>query len=209
MSFSVNQMKTLYAFRHGETDWNRARRLQGSTDIPLNEKGREQALRLRDFFKEKPVEVFLSSDLVRAVETARIAAGDSGVSIVTDRRLRESDLGEAEGLTLDEALVAFGADVWEDWYGIAPNKWHVSFPGGETKAQHLARMLEGIQEFLQTTSARHIGLATHGGSLRRLIHHLRPDLVAPITIGNCALYELTFDPASGLWSVDLEMKCSG
>ncbi|MEZ5187956.1 MAG: histidine phosphatase family protein [Microbacterium sp.] len=106
-------MTTLLLVRHGETDWNAARRIQGSTDIPLNDTGREQAretaaaLAAR-FAGQAPV--VASSDLSRARETAEIIAEALGVAGPRlYPQLRERSYGVAEGMTIEEYLERFGA----------------------------------------------------------------------------------------------------
>jgi broad specificity phosphatase PhoE len=198
--------KTILIFRHGETDWNRERRLQGNSDIPLNALGKQQALALREYFANHPVDVFLSSDLQRAHETAKIAAGDSGIEVVIDRRLRETHLGQAEGLLYSEIVERFGQATWDSWYSLGPETTDARFPGGESKAEHVARLLECLEGFLRATSHARIAVASHGGAMRRLIHHLRPELTTPISIANCVLYEMTYDVALASWAVDLTPK---
>lgn len=203
----MSPFKTVYLFRHGETDWNKAQRLQGSTDIPLNETGRTQALRLREFFVSNPIDVVLSSDLSRARETAEIARGNLNVEIVTDPRMRETNLGQAEGLTQPEIIERFGDHAWHAWYEHNPRSVPFRFPGGETKIEHLTRLLEGLEAFLTMTPHARIGVASHGGAMRRLIHHLRPEISTPLMVSNCALYELTFALDGKVWTIDLEAKC--
>src|SRR5687767_15916178 len=106
-------MARLYIFRHGETDWNLARRIQGHTDIALNERGRDQARDLANRLERYPIQAILSSDLARARETAEIVARRSDVPVFVDERLREASLGDAEGLTVDEAIARFGAEAWQ------------------------------------------------------------------------------------------------
>lgn len=198
-------MKTLYLFRHGETDWNRDGRMQGGTDVPLNENGRRQALRLREFFDSNPVEIFLSSDLSRARQTAEIAAGDCGAPIVVDARLRETNLGDAEGLTTAEFVARFGPEVMKEWRRF-PDRPEARFPNGETKVEHLARTLAALNEFLRATPHARIGISTHGGSLRRLIHHLCPgDVVEPVMVGNCTAYRASY--FEGSLEIDFEPVC--
>ncbi len=200
-------IKTLYAFRHGETDWNKQQRFQGRVDIPLNETGRQQALRLREFFKENPIEVMLSSDLGRALETARIAIGEQEIPLVIEPRIRETNLGDVEGMTHEEIIQKMGREVIENWRSISAETQDSRFPGGESKAEHLARILAGLNDFLKSTSYTRIGVSTHGGALRRFLHHIRPEQTEGLMVGNCALYEVKFDSAKGLWDVDLEAKC--
>lgn len=198
--------RTIFIFRHGETDWNKAGRFQGHTDIPLNETGRAQAEALRRFFALNPVDAFMSSDLGRALETARIAGRDLGVPMIVDRRLRETHLGRAEGLTRAEIEEQIGRGFIEQWAEAFPPNPHFRFPGGETKAEHLARLLEGIVDIVRAHPFERWGIASHGGAMRRLIHHLAPDLESPVMVANGVVYEMRFDLERGLRLVDLEPK---
>jgi broad specificity phosphatase PhoE len=199
-------MKEIYVFRHGETDWNKAGRMQGHADIPLNETGREQALVLQDYFAKHPIEVILCSDLGRAQETARIARGSLQIPIVIDPRQRETKLGDAEGLTREQIATQMHPDIWHKWHTF-PEHWDHRFPNGESKKEHLERIRGGLLDFLAKTSYTKIGLSSHGGSMRRLLHSLRPDVTEPIVVGNCYLYKLDYDPARGpgqeLWVEDV------
>ncbi|MBR6295463.1 MAG: histidine phosphatase family protein [Treponema sp.] len=88
----------LYIIRHGKTDWNNEYRLQGRTDIPLNEEGRKMAREAAKKYAGIHFDVCYSSPLVRALETARILLEGRDVPIITDERLREMCFGEFEGL---------------------------------------------------------------------------------------------------------------
>lgn len=88
----------LYVIRHGETDWNKEKRLQGKTDIPLNENGRELARIVGEKMKEIPFAFAVSSPLSRAVETAHLAFGGRDIPIYSDERIGEMSFGDWEGL---------------------------------------------------------------------------------------------------------------
>lgn len=198
--------KIIYMFRHGETDWNSEGRMQGGTDIPLNENGRRQALALAEFFATNPIDGVLSSDLVRAHETAKIAIAQRQVPIILEPRLRETNLGHAEGLTVPEFVAKFGHQILEDWKKIGPEHDHVRIPGGESKQEHRMRFVQGLEEFLHSDAAQKwstFGVATHGGSMRRLIHHLCPELTEGVMVGNCVAYRLEYQLQTRLWSIDL------
>lgn len=91
-----------YVLRHGQTDWNAQLRLQGSTDIPLNETGRQQARTAARFLRDQGITQILASPLVRAYETASLVAETLQVPILTDPRLTERHFGLFEGMTIDE-----------------------------------------------------------------------------------------------------------
>jgi alpha-ribazole phosphatase len=93
--------------RHGETALNASRRFQGRSDEPLSERGRRQAEALADALRRVPFTNAYSSDLQRALETARTIAAPHGVTVVPDARLREFDFGLWEGLTWTEIVERF------------------------------------------------------------------------------------------------------
>ena len=88
--------------RHGETDWNREKRVQGSKGASINDAGKEQARALARLLWEVPLQAVYSSALPRALETASYVAGPHGVSIIADARFNEIDHGEWEGLAETE-----------------------------------------------------------------------------------------------------------
>ena len=84
--------------RHGETDWNVRRKLQGHTDVPLNDNGRKMAKEAAEKYKDVHFDVCYCSPLIRAKETAEIFLSGRDVPIITDDRLQEMSFGEFEGL---------------------------------------------------------------------------------------------------------------
>ena len=88
----------VYIMRHGYTEWNKLQKLQGSSDIELNEEGRELARATGEGLKDIHFDVCYSSPLKRAVETAHLVLGDADTPIITDERLREMCFGVAEGV---------------------------------------------------------------------------------------------------------------
>jgi probable phosphoglycerate mutase len=193
-------MKEFYLFRHGETDWNNQGRLQGSANIPLNKTGVKQAEALREFFDTwrkgtsfQPELGLVSSDLDRAVATARIAFRCSAEDrLQTDRRFRETHMGLAEGLTYQEVIDTFGQELWLSWIGLGSSSWHARFPGGESKGEVRDRALAGLTHFASKSigdQADHrFAIATHGGLLRRLLHHLHSEESKPIDVVNGAVF---------------------
>ncbi|MFS4460075.1 histidine phosphatase family protein [Bdellovibrio sp. HCB2-146] len=193
----------IYIFRHGETDWNRERRLQGHTDIPLNETGRNQARELaKKVFELKP-ELILSSDLSRALETATIVNSLLQVPMHLSDHLRECRMGEPEGMLRDEVLALYGQDAWDRWISVKEADQDFVFKNGESKREHLMRMTAYIEGFLsQNPGLKKIAVSTHGASLRRLAHHCEGAPQEGISLPNCALYKLTFDLHSKKWNFE-------
>ncbi len=92
----------IYLIRHGETDWNLMGRVQGREDIPLNERGRRQALRCATALKDKGIRNIISSPLLRALETANIISDRTvQTEVIEDKDLIERDFGKMSGMTYD------------------------------------------------------------------------------------------------------------
>lgn len=88
----------LYIIRHGKTDWNVRHKLQGRTDIPLNDEGRQMAEAAREQYRDVHFDLCFCSPLIRARETAEILLRDRNIPIITDDRLMEMSFGSFEGL---------------------------------------------------------------------------------------------------------------
>jgi 2,3-bisphosphoglycerate-dependent phosphoglycerate mutase len=192
-----NDRQILFLFRHGETDWNREGRLQGHTDTPLNSNGLAQAAALAERLRDRRLDAVVSSDLARALSTARIVAEALGVPLIAEQGLREVSVGRAEGLLWEEAKARFGADLTERWYSDGT----VAFPGGETGLDTLARGLAALRRFTAAYPYRRIGVSTHGAMLRQLVRHALPPDAPPVRIHNAALFILDYDPATNRLAV--------
>ena len=102
-SYNLSIMTTRICFiRHGETDWNVDKRIQGQTDIPLNETGRAQALAMAFNAAHHNFDAIYSSDLMRARDTAKMLAARRGLDIKILPQLRERHFGIFQGLTAAE-----------------------------------------------------------------------------------------------------------
>ena len=154
-------MTLLYLVRHGETDWNRERRIQGSTDIPLNETGRRQASVTGALLASREWDGVYASPLSRAFETAEIIARQLGLpSPQAVPQLAERNYGDAEGLTGDEIDTRFaGADI----------------PGRETREEVAARALPAIIALAESHPGESIVLVSHGGVIRTILGTVAPD----------------------------------
>lgn len=182
----------LYIFRHGETDWNLEKRFQGRTDIPLNATGKNQAIELREKLRILPLVKVYSSDLSRALETAKIAFKGS---ISIHEELQEANLGEIERLKLSEIEVKYGQDFMDRWFSDDPSTMDFQFPKGESKREHQFRLqafLEGLFSIHKNDS---VGISTHGGSLRRILE-LCLNSPQDLRIKNCDLFHLKYDGES-------------
>lgn len=162
------KLKNIYVIRHGETDWNKNQRFQGQTDIKLNEIGREQSIKLRPVIQKLQIESVYSSPLSRAVETAELAVQDLKLSIQKDDRLKETNVGKAEGLTYDEILLKFGADSLDKWRSYEERLLDFSFSGGESKRQMMFRARQVFLEIVSNSNRNNIAIFSHGMVMRAL-----------------------------------------
>jgi uncharacterized phosphatase len=169
-------MTTLYLVRHGETDWNKARRIQGSTDIPLNATGRGQAATTGALLARREWDAIVASPLSRAFETASIIAGEVGLPEPQSfETLVERRYGEAEGLNYQQVDERFPGDT--------------DVPGRETRDEVTARVIPTLLEI----AARHPGasviVVSHGGVIRSVLNSIDPDNVHG-TITNGSIHSI-------------------
>ncbi|WP_415063947.1 histidine phosphatase family protein [Bdellovibrio sp.] len=191
--------KIIHLFRHGQTDWNNQRRLQGHTDIPLNDEGRQQALTLQNYFQENPIDVFMTSDLRRAQETAEIANTHLEKPFLISPDLREVFLGDLEGLTQQEVLEKYGGEAWEQWTSLLPSQADFRYPNAESANQAVARFSQSLTHFCQEYNFTSAGLCTHGFIIRRFLHSLKPEMTEALPIPNCVIYKVEWNEKTGLF----------
>lgn len=184
--------KIFYIFRHGETDWNKERKVQGQTDIELNDLGHRQAQALKTFFKEKEIEVCYSSDLSRAFKTAEIAFSDKEIDIIKGPELREAHFGSVEGMTREALIATYNENFWEV-DSDSEKSLSFSYPGGETRKELRDRLVQFIEGLRASISETNIAISTHGGALRILLHHYLPKGSAALPIPNCVVYKLIIE----------------
>jgi len=179
--------------RHGQTDWNRERRIQGTTDIPLNDTGRAQAREAGEALRDAvgdAAPIVVSSDLSRAHETALIIAGELGADAPQlHRGLRERAYGDAEGVTDREFLARWGS--WTD--AVVPN--------AETPEQVRVRALSALRRIdrdlraAHAPAARTVILVTHGALIRQVLLHATGGSYPPAheSLPNAASYPLLME----------------
>jgi probable phosphoglycerate mutase len=201
------------AFRHGQTDWNAQGRIQGHLDVPLNDLGRRQASRLTQPLRRLGAQAVLSSDLSRASETARIAVEPLGLDVKTDQRLREIHLGRAQGKTREELEAEFGVELSSRLRSHPLTDMDVTLLGSETGDEVWRRATQAIlEQFRQDSGVQILGVASHGGVLRRLVQFAHREDGRGQTpfdqigwIGNCAIYPLVLDLTNGSWRLVLSL----
>lgn len=174
----------LYVTRHGETDWNKERRVLGaSVDIELNQMGLEQAAALAKVCRGHSITKIIASPMKRAQQTAAAVATELALPVQTDVRLREQNYGIYEGANwLDE-----------DFRAIKKN-FACRFPEGESQLQTVSRIYTLLDELKETNCNDTILLVTHGG-VCRVLHTYFADITNKeffyFSTQNCELREYT------------------
>jgi 2,3-bisphosphoglycerate-dependent phosphoglycerate mutase len=188
------QVTRILAVRHGETAWNRDTRIQGHTDIALNEHGLWQAGRLAHALRDETIDAFYASDLSRAFETAQAVARQRGGQVHSHTGLRERCFGRFEGRTWAEL---------EEHFPVEALAWRTRVPdfappeGGESLLALRTRVVDAVSELASRHSGGQILVATHGGVLDVLYRAAtRLDLQAPRswTMTNTAINRLLWSP---------------
>ncbi|MFO7543701.1 MAG: histidine phosphatase family protein [Thiobacillus sp.] len=178
--------------RHGETDWNVHKRIQGHTDIPLNDTGRAQALAMAFNAAHHRFQAIYSSDLLRAEETANALAQREDQAVKRLPQLRERHYGVFQGMT-----AAQGESRYPEAYAhYVARDMDYDFETGESLRQFAERVSEGIDWLVRHHSGQTIAAVSHSGVLdvvyRRATGrplHTPRDFVIP----NCALNWFHFD----------------
>ena len=164
----------LYIIRHGETEWNKVKRLQGQTDIPLAEEGIRLARETGAGMKDEPIDLVISSPLTRAVQTAQLLTEGRKVPILKDDRIIEISFGDWEGQCIFDSEVLpqeFRRLFYEDpLHCICP-------PGGETFDEVRKRTGEFYQSLLKNPeyADKNILISTHGAASRCLLTQFYED----------------------------------
>jgi 2,3-bisphosphoglycerate-dependent phosphoglycerate mutase len=177
------------AIRHGETAWNAEQRLQGHTDIGLNERGQEQARRLARALEGEDFAAVYASDLSRAFATAQAFAEPAGLTVQPDTGLRERAFGLFEGHTYGEI-----EQRWPD----GALRWRQRDPafapeGGESLETFQARCVAAVSRLAAAHAGQSIAVVAHGGVLDALYRAAtRAGLSAPRTwaLGNASVNRL-------------------
>lgn len=179
-------MTKLYLLRHGETEWNRQRRTQGSTDTDLSETGLYQAYRLSQRLSEEDITAIYSSDLKRAYATARILGKELNLPVKIQRALREMNFGHWEGMDID-SIKKQHSEVHRLWIS-SPKEAVIS--GAERLIDVQTRIVEAVNGIIRLHRGEKIAIVSHGITLKCLIFGLIGiDLsnMSKIRLGNCSI----------------------
>ena len=153
--------------RHGETEWNSQKRMQGHSNSDLSSVGQAQIQALGQWMKNGPFDLIYSSDSLRAKQTAEAITQFSGHELQFDQRLREKNLGVFEGLTSEEARKRH-PEVFR-LFKTAGSKYVID--EGESTQQLQDRALEIVNEIRIKHPEERVLLVTHGGFIRVVMKH--------------------------------------
>jgi uncharacterized phosphatase len=171
-------MTSIYLVRHGETDWNAQRRIQGRTDIPLNDTGRAQAATTGALLARRDWDGIFASPLSRAFETAGIIAAEIGLGTpgIVDA-IAERNYGEAEGLNWEQIDAMFPGDT--------------PVPGRETHEAVAERAVPALIALALSNAGKSLVVVSHGGVIRSVLNAVDPSTKhGAITNGSIHSFEL-------------------
>lgn len=203
----------VYFMRHGETDWNTIKRLQGTTDIPLNANGIALAERVSRAVHEAGIHFdrIYTSPLSRAVKTAELMNAYSACPLTRDERITEFCFGQAEGVTLSEIKTNPRYSWLASWF-FQPEAYLAKL--GAESYEHFFTRLESFLDMLRKEDAAHTGgteenvlIVCHGGVVRGLMHCMTRETIAnfaTVKIPNCGLNLATLH--DGAFSISYTAK---
>lgn len=204
LTIMITLLSTIYSatqvilVRHGETDWNKERRIQGSSDIPLNQKGLQQASQFSETFLQDcpPIAAIYSSDLCRAQMTAAISAQKLQLPVHTKKEFREMHFGDLEGLKDNEPVVLSLRGVYEELtlqYPDRKTRWNMNpVSNSETYNQVVQRMKEGLLAIAKENPHQTVLVFSHGKAMGLLLADLTDSNDIP-KFGNCDVAYVQID----------------
>ncbi len=184
-------MTVIYLIRHGETMWNREKRLQGHIDIGLNDIGHQQADRLAKSLVDKKIAAIISSDLSRAIDTAKPIALHHQLELHLDPALRERHYGVMQGLSHQE-IAEHHPENHQAW---KKRDIHFQPENGESLAQFNDRVVTAIASWAKKYAGQEIAIVAHGGvldCLNRAARKVSLDVARDFEILNASLNTLIY-----------------
>ena len=157
-------MLRIFLIRHGETEWNKVGRLQGNSDVKLTPEGLRQARLLAEHGDFPALDVIYSSDLSRAIETAKFLAARFDLPVRLASELREINFGDWEGQSISELLKAHPKSFGR--FFTAPERCHP--PNGETFLEAQARVMNVVRNIIAEHENQNVAVVAHG-AVNRLI----------------------------------------
>ena len=173
----------LYVVRHGQTPWNVEKKMQGSADIPLNEKGIEQAYETKNNLKGKKIDFIISSPLIRAKQTADIINEERNLPIIYDERLTERYYGEFEGVSKQTF----------DYNSFWAYEKNMKYEKAENIQDFFNRINEFVEDLKSNYNDESILIVCHAGVMKALeciLNGMMPDEeIGPFLPKNASVLE--------------------
>lgn len=195
----TNQPTRICLVRHGETEWNAERRIQGQIDIGLNDIGRRQALAAGAWLKTSGIGALYSSDLQRAWMTAQAIGTALGLAPQAVPELRERNYGVFQGLTYGEAEATHP----EGYAAFAGRNADYDFEKGESLRAMFARVTGKLQEIAACHPGQAVAVVVHGGVLdivNRFVRGNPLDMARDFLIPNAGINWIVL--SDGCWSIE-------
>lgn len=182
----------LYLIRHGQTDWNRAHKIQGHLDTELSEIGRQQAQAVAERLRKYNFDHCYSSDLKRAQDTAQAILAHHSLTASHDQRLRERDFGSFQGLRLDEIEQQM-PEAFALHQACDPD---FDYRGGQSRRQKSEEVVSFLSDMAERHRGQHVLAISHGGSMSLMVQHILGiplDQDAPIYCKNAGLCIIEYE----------------
>lgn len=186
----------IYLTRHGETEWNIEKRLQGRGDSPLTKDGIQRAKELRDRIKNIDIDVIYSSPIKRALNTANILRGNKNIDIVTDDRLMEMCFGDYEGKKID--IIQKENPSW-DINLIMQGNVEICAPNGENLKEVRERISKLMNKIIAENIGKSILIVTHGITLKALMYYFKDEDVNSEVMGQATLTKINIDEKNNFY----------
>ena len=179
----------LYVVRHGQTDWNLSEKVQGRTDIELNQTGIEQAKQAKENLSEIDFDLVISSPLKRTRKTAEIINEDKNVPLIFDERLIERGFGDVEGTSPRKTGVFKEVNIWN-------YNENIKYNNAETVVEICNRVWNLLDEIKEEYKGKNVLLVTHGGTIKTINAYFNGfdenGVLPRVEIGNCGIKEYEF-----------------
>lgn len=180
-------MARICLIRHGETDWNKEKRIQGRSDVPLNEEGISQVREVHDGIWKTKWDMIYSSPLQRATKTAAIINEQYEIPLEIEEAFIEKSFGEVEGLAYDYVFSTYPDEI---------------YPKAETDEEVVKRVLDGLSVIAERHKDEDVLIVTHGAIIHALLAHFD---VIPSGLKHIILHHLCMNKfilVDGEWKVE-------
>lgn len=173
-------MTRIYLTRHGETEWNRQKRFQGSKNSELTDKGILAAELLANRIEEIDLDCIISSPLKRAYHTAEIVRGSKSLDIIKHDGFKEINLGDFEGMSWNEIHEKHGNVIER----ITEDPFNNRYPNGENLLEFYNRVEAALQEVIDKCRNKSVLIVAHGGTIKCIESYIRKFKINKDWMGN-------------------------